>query len=718
MILDRLHDETVAEAKLALRSLNVSLAEQTTRAIEGIDLAITSVVDQLYADNLRALDALGRQTAGRATHEILKAKVSGLPQLEALSLIAADGALVSSTRQFPAPPLDLSQREYALALKDTDPGRPYISRPVKSLVTQEWSLYIARRVNDPSGGFAGLVVGSIRLSYFERFYQSLHVTPGSGFSLWWRDGMLLARYPAVPEKVGTIATSPGVIERLARSEDGTYETPRSIDGKDRILSFQAIRGYPLVVGVSRTRGEILARWHDQAVTIAAAGLVSAVALALMLAAMARQFLAYETANRALQERRQAVEARDEAESHVRQLQKMEALGQLTGGVAHDFNNLLQAVRSSLHLLDGAMAGEGPGGRAGEGARRALAVARQAVERGATLTQHLLAFSRRQRLAPEPVELGAQVAGMAALLERTLGDAIRIRIERAPGLPAALVDPHQFDLALLNLAINARDAMPDGGTLTIAVTGWSVGTEAAADTGDAGLARGDYIAVTVRDTGTGMPEAVAARAFEPFFTTKPVGQGSGLGLSMVHGLTAQSGGGVRLDSRPGRGTAVTMYLPRAPAQAQVEVRARTAAPPPPEDTAATTVSAGRTAGRSIRVLLVEDDALVRMVNAAVLAEAGMAVAEAATGEEALALLDGTSPAGAGIDILVTDFAMPGMTGAELARLAHARRPGLPVLIVTGYAEKAVLHELGTEPGIRILSKPIPAPALIGHITAAL
>jgi signal transduction histidine kinase/CheY-like chemotaxis protein len=713
IVLSRLHDETLAEATLGLRTLNASLAEQTARTIEGIDLTVSGVAEQIPLENRRSPEAFKLLRFERQVHEILKAKASSLPQMEALSLIAADGGLVNFTRQFPAPTLDLSRRDYVLALKDADPGQAYVSRPTKSIATGEWTLYIARRVNTPDGELAGLVVGAIRLSYFEQFYRSLHVEPGSGFSLWWRDGMLLARFPPVPDKVGTIAPDPIVDRQLAQSGAAAGTLQRSVDGKDRILSVQLLRNYPLVVSVSRTRAEVLARWKSQAIVIAGAGLVSAVALALMLWAMARQFLAYETANRALSERRQAVEARDEAEEHVRQLQKMEALGQLTGGVAHDFNNLLQAVRSSLHML------EAGGELRGAGSRRALEVASQAVDRGATLTQHLLAFARRQRLAPAPVDLGAQVAGMATLLERTLGGAIRIRIDRDDAVPPALVDPHQFDLALLNLAINARDAMPDGGTLTIAVTSLSVGTGKNAETGTGdgispALAPGGYVAVTVRDSGTGMPPDVLARACDPFFTTKPVGQGSGLGLSMVHGLTAQSGGGMRLESHPGLGTAVTLYLPHAPVPGDSGSDApdEAAAGNPPLPVPSAIPSAAPSA--AVRVLLVEDDALVRMANAAVLDEAGIMVSEASSGEEALALLEEDE----GIGVLVTDFAMPGMTGADLTRLVRSHRPGLPVLIVTGYAEKAVLQDLGREPGIRILSKPIPPKALVGHIMAAL
>ncbi len=372
------------------------------------------------------------------------------------------------------------------------------------------------------------------------------------------------------------------------------------------------------------------------------------------------------------ERENALAALRAAEETLRQAQKMEAIGHLTGGIAHDFNNLLQAVNSALYLVE--IRNPGPD------VMTPLLTAQQAVKRGATLTQHLLAFSRRQRLDPRAVDVAALVDGMQGLMERTLGGTIQILRETAPGLWPALVDANQLEMAILNLSINARDAMPAGGTLTIAV-----GNAPCPAPPAPGVEPGDYVRIAVRDTGTGMSDEVAARAFEPFFTTKGVGHGTGLGLSMVHGLAAQSGGAVLLDSRLGHGTTVTLLLPRAAAAGAVEPDTRPAAPLQTE------------CGPAATVLLVEDEALVRMATAALLSEHGFAVEEAGTGEEALDLAARRRP-----DAVVTDYAMPGMTGLELTRRLRAAHPGLPVVMVTGYAE--IPQPLLDEERLVVLQKP--------------
>ncbi|HYH39821.1 MAG TPA: response regulator [Azospirillum sp.] len=388
------------------------------------------------------------------------------------------------------------------------------------------------------------------------------------------------------------------------------------------------------------------------------------------------------------ERARAEEALNRAEDTLRQVQKMEAIGQLTGGIAHDFNNLLQAIGSSLHLI--AERCEEPA------TLEPLGLAAAAVERGATLTQHLLAFSRRQRLEPRAVDVGALVRSMAGLLERTLGGTIQIAVDTAAGRWPAQVDPTQLEMALLNLSINARDAMSGGGTLTIRTADRRLGP---GDPRPVGLEPGDYVAVAVADTGTGMSAEVAARAFEPFFTTKGVGHGTGLGLSMVHGLAAQSGGAVTLDTRPGDGTTVTLYLPRAPeasATATAEAEARAVAESGPAT-----------------VLLVEDEALVRTATAAFLAGSGFTVLETADGAAALALLEGRDGA---VDLLLTDYAMPGMTGLELLRTVRARWPALPAVMVTGYAEMPAAGP-GLD-GLVVVQKPYRPDELLGRLRALL
>lgn len=345
-----------------------------------------------------------------------------------------------------------------------------------------------------------------------------------------------------------------------------------------------------------------------------------------------------------------VTERREADAKLAQAHKMDAIGQLTGGVAHDFNNLLTPIMGNLDLLRRRL-GDDPR------AERLIGGAQQAAERAATLTQRLLAFARRQTLAPQAVDVGTLVGGMAELMRRSLGPTIAVRIEVPPGLPAARVDPNQLELALLNLAINARDAMEGGGSLTISAS------EAAGQA--AGLAPGRYVRVVAADTGTGMDAATMARAIEPFFSTKGVGKGTGLGLSMVHGLAAQSGGTLTLESEPGRGTRIALWLPATA-----------------EASAAGPADAGEpmAAVHASTVLLVDDEDLVRTATADMLRDLGYTVVEASSGAGALAALRrGCDP-----DVLVTDYLMPGMTGSAL--IAELRAAGLrmPVLLVTGYA----------------------------------
>ncbi|HEX8222812.1 MAG TPA: PAS domain S-box protein [Allosphingosinicella sp.] len=357
-----------------------------------------------------------------------------------------------------------------------------------------------------------------------------------------------------------------------------------------------------------------------------------------------------------------------AQEALRQAQKMEAMGQLTGGVAHDFNNLLTPILGSLDLLHRKALG-------GPREQRLVEGALQSAERAKTLVQRLLAFARRQPLQPGPVNLSELVQGMVELVASTSGPQIRIDTRVDASLPLAQADANQLEMAILNLAVNARDAMPGGGTLTIAAT-----AETAAAGEVAGLAPGRYVRLAIADTGIGMDEATLRRAVEPFFSTKGVGRGTGLGLSMVHGLAAQLGGALTLDSREGEGTTAALWLPVSDA-----ISAPSVARPAPEQ------AARATAGR---VLLVDDEALVRASTADMLAELGYEVVEAESGQEALALIEAGEP-----DLVITDHLMPGLSGTDLARILAAGRPGLPVLIVSGYADLD-----GLPPDLPRLTKP--------------
>jgi PAS domain S-box-containing protein len=367
-----------------------------------------------------------------------------------------------------------------------------------------------------------------------------------------------------------------------------------------------------------------------------------------------------------------------AEEALRQSQKMEAMGQLTGGVAHDFNNLLTPIVGSLDMLQRK-------GLGGEREQRLIAGAMQSAERAKTLVQRLLAFARRQPLQAIAVDVAKLVTGMGELVSSTTGPQIKVVVEAPEGLPPAKADPNQLEMALLNLAVNARDAMPEGGSLRI-----SAGEEKVGPDHRSKLRPGAYIRLSVADTGAGMDESTLARAVEPFFSTKGVGKGTGLGLSMVHGLASQLGGALTIRSRPGLGTNVELWLPLSAAELEF-----------PDSSPGLPV-VDRARGT---VLLVDDEELVRMSTADMLIDLGYSVIEAASGEEAVKLINN----GEQFDVLVTDHLMPGMTGTDLADAIRSSRPGVPVLLVSGYAE----HD-GIEPGLPRLTKPFRADELAASL----
>ena len=382
----------------------------------------------------------------------------------------------------------------------------------------------------------------------------------------------------------------------------------------------------------------------------------------------------------------------QAQEALRQSQKMEAVGQLTGGVAHDFNNMLQAMGGALEMVQRRV----DAGRADEAARF-LGAARETLERAAALTNRLLAFARRQTLQPKPVEPDALIEGVAELLRRTVGPAVELELRLGNGPWSVVCDPNQLENVLLNLAINARDAMPEGGRLTI--TTRDVELSAADLSGQDGALPGPYVEIAVADTGSGMDEGTRSRAFEPFFTTKPIGQGTGLGLSQAYGFVRQSGGMVRLESAPGEGTTVRIALPRSAMAGDAGTPAERAAVP------------GQGHGESI--LLVEDEGMVRTVAAERLREVGYRVVEAAEGAAALRMLQ----AGAAVDLLLTDVGLAGgMNGRQVAEAAREVWPGLPVLFITGYAGSVLEGQL--EPGMEVIGKPFALDTLTERVRAML
>ena len=390
----------------------------------------------------------------------------------------------------------------------------------------------------------------------------------------------------------------------------------------------------------------------------------------------------------------AVERWREAEEVLRQAQKMEAIGQMTGGVAHDMNNLLLIIQASLERLEPHVPAEN------QAAIKSVQMALRGVERATALTGQLLAFARRQPLDPKPVEANRLVRGMSDLLRRTLGETIEMETVLAGGLWPTFADPNQIESAILNLAVNARDAMPSGGRLTIETANAHLDEPYAA--AHAEVEPGQYVSIAVSDTGSGMSKEAIAKAFEPFFTTKEPGQGTGLGLSQVHGFVKQSGGHVKIYSEPGKGTTVRIYLPRYLGAAMpVEPQPRPASIPVAE--------------HAETVLVVEDDEDVRASGAETLRELGYRVLEAPDGAAALRLLE----ADPSIRLLFTDIGLPGgQDGRQLADAARRRWPALKVLFTTGYARNAVVHHGRLDPGVALIVKPYTHAALAAKIRAVL
>jgi PAS domain S-box-containing protein len=385
-----------------------------------------------------------------------------------------------------------------------------------------------------------------------------------------------------------------------------------------------------------------------------------------------------------------ITARKELEEQLRQSQKMEAIGQLTGGIAHDFNNLLTGIIGSLELLQIRMAQ----GRH-ENLERYAKAAVSSANKAASLTHRLLAFSRRQPLDPHPVNANQLVASMADLLHRTTGEAIELELATAEDLWLTLCDPNQLENALLNLVINARDAMPNGGKLVIKTANGHFDRSRFVSRQDA--TQGDYVVLSVSDTGVGMTPEVMARAFDPFFTTKPIGQGTGLGLSMIYGFAKQSEGHVLIESEVGKGTTVRIHLPRHRGSVQAETAS---------DGLADTLKAG--AGEV--VLVVEDEPVVRGLIVDVLKELGYGALEAADGPGGLQILESKHH----IDLLVTDVGLPGINGRQLADQARAHRPNLKVLFMTGYAENAAISSGFLDAGMEMITKPFAVDALTRRI----
>ncbi len=661
--------ESVTDERID-RSLDI-LHEHALKVLQTIERSfaeVDEIVRGMSDDEIRNNEA--------ALHERLQQIVKALPQLQGIAIVARDGHPLVSATLMPVPrDLNLSDRDYFKAQENDAPGL-YVSAihmPRMSGLAGEFFALSRARPSD-RGRFNGIVTVAVLPSYFESFYARMSSNEGSYFALVRADGGFLARFPVLKNRRVALNSQSGLLQGIAQGHDrNIYEIESQVDHVERRLGYRKLSGFPLYVLAGIEKKAITAEWLRYLSSHLMFGLPLAVFLYAGLAlALRRTRRLYDEADR-----------RELAEGALRQAQRLEAIGQLTGGVAHDFNNLLMIISGSVQRLRSELPDKKH--------TRLLDMIATATHRGETLTRQLLTYSRQQTLTPEIVDLSQRLPVLRELLTRSLRSDIEIKVDVPEGVCATRVDPGEFELAILNLAVNAKDAMPNGGVLSIRAKPVTLKGEASEE----GLS-GDFVAVRVADTGHGIPAEVLSRVFEPFFTTKEVGKGTGLGLSQVYGFAKQSGGTATITSTEGRGTAITLYLPRS--QEEPLAAAAPAASQTPSETVGT-------------VLLVEDNDDVAEVGAGYLRQLGYRVRSVANAQAAIAALR----LDAEVDLVFSDILMPGgMNGLELAREIAVRFPGMPVLLATGYSASA---QDAVRQGVVVLQKPYDLESLQRHIREA-
>ena len=686
----RQHEE---DAQDRLRRNLGTVYEHALKVLETIELS-SRYVDELIA-NLTDDDIRAAETD---FNRRLRTLTNTLPQLADIWVVDANGRPLVSGTVFPIPrQLDLSDRQYFRDHKDSAATSFSVGEVVTARATNERGqprfFSLSRKRTTPDGRFAGVVVISISPEYFRDYYATL--TQPVVAALIRRDGLVLARYPELPQIGARLNPGGPLGTQIASGQEfGAVTTVSTLDGKERILAFRKLPRVDVYVLAGIDTADIAEAWRAGMARHLIFGLPATVAMiALCLLALSRT--RREAATNAML--RAEIARREASEQALRQAQKMEAVGRLTGGIAHDFNNLLTAVIGNLDLALRRLDGQ-------ERVRGWLSNCRQAANRAATLVQRLLAFSRQHPLEVKSVDINRLVQNMSELLSRTIGETVAIETVLAGGLWSAAIDPNQLENAIVNLAVNARDAMPDGGSLTIETANCHLDEHYVEQSG-ADIPSGQYVMVAVSDSGSGMTPEVQSRAFEPFFTTKPAGVGTGLGLSQVYGFAKQSGGHIRIYSEVGQGTTVKLYFPRF-----------TGADIPVWNAPEPSAPALRTEGTET-VLVVEDDAQVNKLAVEALQERGYRVISASNGPSALGMLDGAPR----IDLLLTDVVMPGgMNGRELTDAVRKLRPAVQVLFMTGYTRNAIIHHGRLDPDIDLLTKPFTADALtrkVRHILDA-
>ena len=655
------YQDTIAHADEQLTaSLNI-LSEHASKVFQSIDLAVTSV--DAIAGDLPDEQIKARQ---EALHYQLSKLEKALATVDAIFIADRNGRALASSAIFPLPPdTSVADRDYFQAQAERNAGT-YVGAVLQSRATKERFFGVSRRRPADDGQFTGIILISVVPKVFTEFYKQLAGDTSASFSLARSDGAILARYPAPPGDVTHFGPDSEFIRNIGRQPERGIVTTTSIDGTQRRIAYRKLGYSDLYVSDGLPTDEIYSRW----IRLMASHLIFGIPATLFLFGLVLLTIRRTQAFYAEAERREL------AEQALRQSQKMEAVGQLTGGVAHDFNNLLTIIIGNLGIAKR--------GVVEARAERALNNALVGAERAAQLTQRLLAFSRRQPLNPRVLDVNKLIVSISDLLVRTLGENIELESIGGAGLWKVEADASELESTLLNLALNARDAMPEGGKLTIETS------NAYLDEGycqqHAGVAPGQYILIAVTDNGGGMSAETIDRAFEPFFTTKEAGKGTGLGLSQVYGFMKQSEGHVKIYSESGEGTTIKLYLPRRDGN-----EAAHSADEP--------VSSER--GRNETILIVEDDDGVRQYASEILRDLNYQIIEAKDSATALRLLDADKK----FDLLLTDVVLPGKNGRELATEVERRRPGTKIIFMTGYSRNAIVHHGRLDPGTALIQKPL-------------
>jgi two-component system NtrC family sensor kinase len=626
-----------------------------------------------------------------ALYDFLSGLDRDVGQVDAIFVIDPRGRLIAHSRYAPPLSVDVADRDYFIALlQSSEPIA--IGRPITGRLSGERRLNIAFRLDAPDGQFGGAVAISASEEYFGTFYRATRESPTDVMSLVRADGTVLVRSPEV---AADSTLQPGTtLAQLLAAGNGRVVRTSAADGVDRLWSLRQISGFPVFVAYGLDARAIRIAWFEDLRLYASIAVPAALLLLLAVAMALRRARQEEDAlarlRREIAQRSEAEARREAAEAALRQAQKMEAVGQMTGGVAHDFNNLLMVILGNLDMAIGAA-------EKTEEVRRLLGTALKAAQRGGVLTQQLLAFSRRQMLHAETVDPNRLIEDFLPLVRQAASEAVSVRTRLAHGLVACRIDRTQFEAAILNLVVNARDAMPQGGSVLIETRNVSIPAE---DRNfDAEAKPGLYAMVAIADTGTGMSRETLEKAFDPFFTTKEVGRGSGLGLSMIYGFVKQSGGHVRIESELGRGTSVQLFLPSS--NEPLQERPVALEPETPHG--------------SGTILIVEDDEDVAALATSMIETLGYQAVLARDANEALALLDEDRP----IDLLFSDIVLAhGMSGDELARAARHLRPNLKVLLATGYAPQLAELQNGEGREFEVIAKPYRRAELAARLKALL